>query len=430
MSESTLDNIKLRSEEVQEILTRVPHWMIRYGNFLFLSLILLMLIISWFVKYPDVIESEAIITTEVPPHKEYAKTTGLLQELLVENNQFVEANQPLAIIQNSANFEDVFLLQSIIDTIKLNNESIYFPIEKIPVIFLGQIEAEYAIFENNYMQYHLNKKLEPFSNEAIANAHSIAELNNRLHNMQSQRKISEEGLVLKKKELDRNKTLYEEGVISAQDYENNQLEYSQADRDLKNFESSISLIRESISNAQKISKGTEINRIKEEMVLLKNVIQSYNQLKRAIKDWRNRYVMESRMNGRVTFLSVWNANQAVDYGELVFTIIPQENSSFIAKLKTPAKNSGKVKVGQMVNIKLDNYIDSEFGVLNGYVENISLIPDKENFYLVDVKLPEKLITSYKKEIEFRQEMSGIAEIITEDLRLIERFFYQFRQVLQ
>lgn len=32
-----LDNIELRSEEVQEILTRVPNWMIRWGSVLFFS---------------------------------------------------------------------------------------------------------------------------------------------------------------------------------------------------------------------------------------------------------------------------------------------------------------------------------------------------------------------------------------------------------
>ena len=42
---------------------------------------------------------------------------------------------------------------------------------------------------------------------------------------------------------------------------------------------------------------------------------------------------------------------------------------------------------------------------------------------VDVELPKKLVTTYEKEIEFKQEMTGTADIITEDLRLIERFFY-------
>ncbi|MCX2679851.1 hypothetical protein OOZ15_07880 [Galbibacter sp. EGI 63066] len=61
---------------------------------------------------------------------------------------------------------------------------------------------------------------------------------------------------------------------------------------------------------------------------------------------------------------------------------------------------------------------------------MSAIPDKDGFYYVDVQLPKKLVTSYNKEIPFKQEMSGTAEIVTEDLRLMERFFYQFKEVLQ
>lgn len=35
-----------------------------------------------------------------------------------------------------------------------------------------------------------------------------------------------------------------------------------------------------------------------------------------------------------------------------------------------------------------------------------------------------------KNIEFQQEMTGTADIITEDLRLIERLLYQFRDVFK
>src|SRR5690606_21999221 len=110
--------------------------------------------------------------------------------------------------------------------------------------------------------------------------------------------------------------------ISTQDYENKQLEYAQAERNFKNFESSISQIREGISKAHMTSKGTEINRVKEEMTLLKNVIQSFHQLKKVIKDWEFKYVLKSNINGKVAFLNYWNINQTVNQGDLVFTIIP------------------------------------------------------------------------------------------------------------
>ena len=429
MENNSLEHIELRSEEVQDILTKVPHWMIRWGNVLFLFLILLLLVISWFVKYPDIILSEATITTEIPPQKEYAQITGNFDAILVKDNQDVDRDQPLAILENTANYKDVFRLKSVIDTITVNSQNFTFPIDSLPILFLGDIESQFALFENSYIQYQLNKEYQPFSNEAFANQYSIAELNRRLRSLKSQRDLNKTELDFAKKDLDRQKSLFDKGVISAQDYESKQLQYAQAERNYKNFEASISQIREAISTAQMTSKGTEINRVKEEMTLLKTVIQSFNQLKKAIKDWERLYVLKSNINGKVSFLNYWNTNQTVNQGDLVFTIIPSENSTFIAKLKTPAQNSGKIKVGQKVNIKLENYPDTEFGVLNGLVKNISVIPDNEGFYLIDVELPQKLITSYKKEIDFKQEMRGSAEIITEDLRLIERFFYQFREVI-
>jgi hypothetical protein len=50
--------------------------------------------------------------------------------------------------------------------------------------------------------------------------------------------------------------------------------------------------------------------------------------------------------------------------------------------------------------------------------------------LIDVSLPNGLQTSYKKQIVFQQEMTGTADIVTEDLRLIERLLYQFRAIFK
>ena len=126
----------------------------------------------------------------------------------------------------------------------------------------------------------------------------------------------------------------------------------------------------------------------------------------------------------------WRTNETVNQGDLIFTIIPTKSSTFIAKLKAPANNSGKLKIGQSVNIKLENYPEAEFGTLQAKVNHISLIPNKEGFYQILAELPKDLITSYKKPIEFKQEMRGTAEIITEKLRLMDRFFYQIKDIFK
>jgi len=425
-----LEEIELRSEEVQEILTKVPHWMIRWGNVLFLFLILLLFALSWIIKYPDVVISEVILTTENPPQKEYAKVTGKIDTIFVSDSDNVSDQQPLAILENTANYKDVFFLKSIIDTIQIQKHSFYFPIDELPILFLGEIDAAYSTFETNYIQYVLNKELKPFTNVALANKTTTSELNRQLRNLRAQKVLHKQELEFKKKDLSRSQILFEKGVISEQNYETKQLEYLQAERIYKNMVSSISQLREAISNSENTSKGTEISSIREEKVLLKKVIQSFNQLQKSIKDWEIKYVLSSKMDGNVSFLNYWSENQTVNQGDLVFTIIPNVNSSFIAKLKTPAQNLGKVKVEQNVNIKLHNYPDYEFGVLKGTVTTISKISNKDGIYTTDVSLPETLITSYNKEIEFKQEMQGVAEIITEDLRLIERVFYQFKKIFK
>lgn len=57
----TNKDVALRDENVHEILTSVPHWMIRWGNFLFLFLVLLILFLSWLIRYPDTVEDRIYI---------------------------------------------------------------------------------------------------------------------------------------------------------------------------------------------------------------------------------------------------------------------------------------------------------------------------------------------------------------------------------
>ena len=426
---NSLEDIELRSEEVQEILSQIPNWMIRWGSVLFLSLFLLILLISWFIKYPDIIVTESIITTQIPPQKEFAMITAKIDTIYVEDSQIIKKNEVLAVLDNAANTNDVYNLKFILDAIRPMDNGINFPMDSLPIYFLGEIDESFAAFENSYFQYKLNQQFQPFSNEALANRISLSELKRRLTSLQAQRDLNMSQFEFKKNDLERNKTLFDKGVISQKEYDDKQLEILSAEKELKAMGSSISQIREAIGDARKNSLGTEINRTREEKQLLKTTIQAFNQLKIAIRDWEQKYVLKSEINGRVSFLNYWNENQTVVQGDLVFTIIPSENSNYVVKIKAPTLNSGKIKVGQDVNIKLQNYPETEFGMLRGKVETISLTPDKDGNYLIDVSLPDKLITSYNKEIEFKQEMRGTAEIITEDLRLLERLFYQFKQLL-
>ncbi|SHG09513.1 HlyD family secretion protein [Flavobacterium johnsoniae] len=424
------DTFELRSEEVQDILTKVPHWMIRWGTVMIFAIIVILFFVSWFIKYPDVVNTEIIITTNIPPEKIVSKSSGRIEAILVKNKAVVSKNKTLAVIENTANYKDVFLLKSITDSYNINDPQAQFPFSKLKNTQLGEIESAYAVFQKDYQAQELNHDLQPFAIENRAQVSEKIQIKERLEILEQQKVINESELQLQKNEIARFEVLFNKGIISAQEMEAKKLGFLQAQKSYRGLLSSISQLKSSLIDNTKSSQNSHINSTKEEVNLGRNMAQSFFQLKKVIKDWELAYALKSSISGKVTFLQIWTENQTINSGDNVFSIIPDAKNGFIGKVKAPALNSGKIKIGQRVNIRLANFPDKEFGVLKGKIQNISLVPDKDGNLLIDVALPNGLKTSYNRQITFQQEMKGSAEIVTEDLRLIERILYQFKSIFE
>jgi len=426
----SLQNIELRSESVQEILSNPPSWIIRWGNTVIFIAILFVIAISIFVKYPDFISSQVVITTQNPPEKIEARTNGKLENVLVQNQQNVKSGEILAYLETSADYKDILRLKSILDTFKPQTGRFEFPVDKTRNLSLGELETNYIQFEKAYTDYTLQKHLQPYSVEKLAGKQTISEIEARLKSLETQKKIEKSKLEVEANNFKRSKNLHEQGVISTSELETKRLQYLQAQQNYQNIDLSISQLYESMVNAQRGIQGADINQKQDETTFYIDVLQTYDQLKRALRDWEQIYLLKSSIDGKVSFQRYWGNNQFVKSGEVIFTVLPDDKNNLLGKLVVPAQNSGKILPGQKVLIKLDNYLYQQFGIVEGKVRNISLSPDAEGNYYVEVELPNGLKTSYNRELIFDKEMRGSAEIITEDLRLIERVFYQFREIFQ
>ena len=80
-------------------------------------------------------------------------------------------------------------------------------------------------------------------------------------------------------------------------------------------------------------------------------------------------------------------------------------------------------------IRFNNFPDQEFGFVEGRVSSVSLVPSDEN-YLVEITLSNGLMTNYGRELPASLEMKATADIVTEDLRLIERLFMPLKKILK
>jgi multidrug efflux pump subunit AcrA (membrane-fusion protein) len=422
------DGLKIYSEEVRDILSDPPKAILRWGNTILLGFIFVLLILSYLIKYPDVIATQILITTNIPPEKLVTKVSGKIKTILVKDKSNIVENTALAVIENSANFSDVFKLKRIVDSIDIDKNP--FPFNEFQNAQFGEIESAFAIFQKESLADGLNKNLQPFQVNGSAQSYEAIQLKERLNLLESQKSINQNEMALQKNDLDRNQSLFQKGIIAAQELEKHKLTYLQVERNYKSLLSNISSLKSSLIELNRNSKTNSINENKENVNLERNVFQAFYQLKKAIKDWELNYVLRSSIAGKVSFLQIWSENQFVSAGENVFSIIPSTQTGYIGKVKATALNSGKIKIGQDVNIRLSNFSDREFGMLLGKIKNISLTPDKEGNLLIDVSLQNGLQTTYKKQITFQQEMSGSAEIITEDLRLLERILYQFRDIFR
>lgn len=422
------DNLNLRSEEVQEILTRPPSWIVRWGIALIFMFTTILLILSFIIKYPDFISAKVLITTKEPTEKVISRFSGSLERVFVSNRDIVDKDQNLAVIKNTAIYEDVYRLKKIVDSIPLKEIS-SFPFYKTVHLVLGEVKSAYITFEKNYTDYNLLKNLQPYSNQLGGDKVALKEIKNRLHSQINQKELLEKEIVLRKIDLDRHETLYENGVLSKQEYEQKQIEFIQLQKSINAMAISISQMRETIAFANRTLKNTEINKEEDATRFLNNLNQSFELLKDAIRQWEYNYVLKSSIDGTVSFQDFWGENQFVNAGSNIFSVLPENTSNLVGKLVLPAQNAGKVAVGQKVFIKLDNYPYQQYGVLIGEVLNFSISPNDENNYTVFISLSNGTLTSYNKTFDFSQELLGNAEVITEDLSVAERLFYKFREVL-
>jgi len=155
-----------------------------------------------------------------------------------------------------------------------------------------------------------------------------------------------------------------------------------------------------------------------------------------IEKWKQTYLITAPISGKVSFSNIWNEQQFISTNQEALTIVPEAGvGQLTAKAILPVENSGKVMSGQKVNIRLDGYPYQEFGIIESSLKSISLVPmtfdsDNPKSYILEIGLPDSLVTTYNKTIPFRQEMQGVANIITEDRRVLERIFDRGNNILK
>lgn len=424
--EDTLDD--LRSEIVRDYLEQMPSIFIRWGSTITFLIVFSCIIFSWLIKYPTLVRADLKLTTQVEPKLVVARTDGGIEELLVGNHQQVFAGQQLAVLNGAARYADVVQLQTQLATInKIFERQDYVRLAAVSLpsnTHLGDIQVAYQAFQQQLSQLNSLLGKGYYDKRVQYLQEDIAELNIMNNNLAGQHLLYEKDVDLSENEFAVNRNLYKEKTIAKIDLDREESKLLAKKLPLKTIQTSILN-----NNSQIRLKQREIIELdKQAFELKKTFQQSLNTLTIAIDTWRTKYVLIAPAVGELMYSNNLQKNQEVKVGTELFQV-SEKKSDYIGTILIPQTNLGKVKVGQRVLIKFQSYPFEEYGIVEGRISQIPQLStnDKTSFFAL-VTLPNELKTNHNRLLSYKYGMAGSAEIITEDLRLIERIFYTIRKI--
>jgi multidrug resistance efflux pump len=415
------------SDPVRELMGRPPHWLLRSGAAILGWAILLLLVLGALINYPDMIVSRLTVTGTYSVVEVVARQSGHLQAVKVKEKEMVRQGDVLAVIESPCDAETALGIRRQLDKLTgmLTSDEAFvretFPSEPK----LGRLQDSYSVFLAAYTRLLVVWNDEHTTKTAGLLAGQLTSKLNQVQNMKGQQSAMDQELVLAKEKYARMKALFSRGSISAGQLKEHETVLLTQTREHASVEKN--LLEEQILASRLEKEIRDLNHERNEVMqaMRDRFRTAYQKLCGDIDIWEGDYVLKAPADGMVAFYDFWSEQQYVTAGRQVFIIVP-ETSSLRGRMTISQGGAGKIKPGQLVRIKFDDYPSRTFGIVTGRVNSLSLVArEGSNQVLVDLDYP--LVSSYHKPLHFKQEMAGEASIVTENASLLGRIFYEIRK---
>ena len=420
------NNIEVLNEEIQEILGTPPGWILRFGTLIFLIVIVVLIWLSYWIQYPDVVVSEIIVSFNDPPSKLISPKSGYLNKLHAVHNQKVKKGQLLISYNSEANYQDVLSLYEKLLQVKQTNQSSILSLSFSENYSIGELQKYLFQFLDKQNQYSLRvkgifevtnksdkqKQISSLENGIEYSTNLRDNLAVQIENTQIQLK-NEEAMVkmdkLSQSEL--NKTRDKLTVLSSN--------LNATEAEIKDKQFKISNLRSDLVNLSvRNEKGRE--------VALSEMNAAFVQFKSNVSQWISAHLIISPTDGMVQVTNKFlKSGQYVNKDEPLLIIIPPQSNKMKGIMNVPFNESGNIKRNQLVLVRLNSYPSSKFGIIEGKVASSSSIALEEDGKLVSpvtVYFENGLVTTTGYRVSTKKELSGMARIITQNKRFIQRLF--------
>ncbi len=408
------------TDDMQDIITTVPSWILRWGITLFFAILVLIVSLSTFIRYPDVVNASLTISSPNSPKPVVSKIQGRLVKLLVKENETVSVGQPLAYMESTANHESVLRLLSNLKELQKNT------LENKPANIIlfnqadntsqyGELQSAYQAFSQEYLLYKSSTVNGFDLKKRTYLQKDLADINKQEQQLNAQKRVEQKDFKLASDEYEMHKKLANEKVETPAELRQEESKYLAKQSPLIQTESAIITSNNNYSAKQKEILELD-NQIDQERL---KFIQALNSLISQAEDWKSKYILIASQNGKLTFANIVQENEVLNANQEVFYINPG-NEQFFGEMSIPQNSMGKVKEGQQVLIKLRSYPFEEYGMLKGRIEFISDVPYKDSVFMSRVDFKIRTTSDMKRPINLKQGMMADAEIVTQDATIFQR----------
>lgn len=423
--------IELRAPDVEEVLSRPPGWLVRWGSGLMGLIIIGLLSGAYLIRFPEYVEATATVTTSRPPLWLLARTASRIQVLHGEHLSPVKKGQVIAVLDNPAKAEDVASL-----TLFLTDSSLYEPENLHPnqppfnkSWQLGDLQPAWSTVANRLMEYYLTDRLDNHGDRQLALKRELRLQDNNLKGLRRQIDQQTKQCTLDRERLDRDKQLLKQGLIAEEAVEVSEQTRLSHQQTLESMQQNLnSLAADNLLLQQQLREEASLRHqtltAKRQAYLL-----ALNEWKSILESWKFTYLIVSPTDGILTYPCARSLHQPVSLGERLFAIVPVEPGPPIVQLNYSKEGQGKVKPGQVVRVFLDGYPYLEYGTLGARVSLTALMPDEKALFSATAALSDGLKTNYKKAIHLNGELTGSARIEVNNQRLIQRMIAPLKYLL-
>lgn len=421
--------IILHSEVVVQILGVPPRWLVRWGATVMAAVVGFLVALAWLIHYPAVVPGSVVITTPVPPATVVARASGHLETLTVHDGDMVQSGAVLARIHNSADSEAVARLETALAEWEVGHGLTERAVAGFAALPLGELQGDYAAMARAYQAYDWHVTADPIGVQIRTLTMQRAPLADRIAALEQDQILLEQEVSISERGFARTSELVRHQDASLLTLDDRERQVIDTKRALQNNLEELATTRLDIARINQTLTEMATRDTQERQDLSVALQEAMKTLSAQLALWERSYVLRAPISGKVSLSQFWTDSQFVRAGDDVMAIVPTNSRDPVGRVSLPIARAGSVKVGQVVFIRLDNYPSEQFGLVKGRIAAISPVP-LAGRYAVDVTLVDGLMTTFGRPLTYQPGMQGQAEIVVEDLRVIDRIFYQFRRSLR